>query len=111
MRRAARWLAPALLLLPCAVACDPAGERSPSFDAQASASAVACLAHQTGTPDKRYTGGVASDPRSVLELMKFYTANGTKAYCDGKPPTEADRRWTSLYVSLGGDPVHVVQSH
>ncbi|MDH6574562.1 hypothetical protein [Kitasatospora sp. MAP5-34] len=109
MRRAALWLAPALLLVPFTASCDPAG--SGSFDAQPSTPSPTCLAHQTGTPDKRYTGGENSDPLAVLELMRFYTANGTKVFCDGRPPTEADKRWTTLYVTLGGDPVHLGQSH
>ncbi|WP_267886062.1 hypothetical protein [Kitasatospora azatica] len=39
--------------------------------------------------------------------MRFYTANGTKAYCDGRPATATDQQWTQLYRTLGGDPVHV----
>lgn len=105
MRGTAPALLLALALVPFAAACDTA--RSGSFDAQSATPSPTCLQHQTGTPDRRYTGGVNADPTAVLDLMRFYTANGTKAYCDGKPPTDADRRWTTLYTTLGGDPAHV----
>ncbi len=103
MRRAALWLVPALAAVLSTAACGSASHEG-SFDAQPSTASPTCLAHQTATPGKRYTGGEDSDPMSVLELMRFYTANGTKAYCDGGPPTATDKRWTTLYVTLGGDP-------
>ncbi|RAJ38434.1 hypothetical protein K353_04371 [Kitasatospora sp. SolWspMP-SS2h] len=83
------------------------GERDGSFDAQPGTPSPSCLPHQSREPGTRYTGGEKSDPTAVLEMMRFYTANGTKAYCDGKPPTAVDRRWTELYTGLGGDAGHV----
>jgi hypothetical protein len=34
-------------------------------------------------------------------MLRYYTANGAKAFCDGKPSTGTDRRWTDLYTALG----------
>lgn len=63
--------------------------------------------HQTKEPASRYTAGSRSDPRSVLELMHYFTANGTKTYCDGKPPTRTDHQWMDLYSKLGGALSHL----
>ncbi|PYC76264.1 hypothetical protein C7C46_22560 [Streptomyces tateyamensis] len=78
-----------------------------SFDAQPATPSPTCLQHQQQAPGHRYTGGEESDPMSVLTMMRFYTANGTRAYCDGKPATATDRQWTQLYRTLGGDPTHL----
>ncbi|MFC9328829.1 hypothetical protein [Kitasatospora sp. NPDC057015] len=96
-----------LLPLPLLAAC--AADTDGSFDAQPGTPSPSCIQHQNQEPGTRYTGGETSDPRSVLEMMRFYTANGTKVFCDGKPPTSTDRRWTELYAKLGGDPSHVPQ--
>ncbi|MFD7734795.1 hypothetical protein ACFV6F_30990 [Kitasatospora phosalacinea] len=83
------------------------GRSDGSFDAQPGTPSPTCLQHQEQEPGGRYTGGQESDPTAVLEMMRFYTANGAKAYCDGRPPTDADLRWTRLYTDLGGDAGHV----
>ncbi|GAA2744276.1 hypothetical protein [Kitasatospora cinereorecta] len=95
----------ALVAAPLLAACG--GAPSGSFDAQPGTPSPSCLQHQRQAPGIKYTGGEKSDPRAVLEMMRFYTANGTKAFCDGKPPTDTDRRWTELYAALGGDASHV----
>ncbi|WP_035851461.1 hypothetical protein [Kitasatospora azatica] len=77
------------------------------FDAQPATPTPTCQKHQSQEPGTRYTDSENSDPMSVLEMMRFYTANGAKAYCDGKPATATDRQWTRLYRALGGDPSHV----
>ncbi|WP_433888475.1 hypothetical protein [Streptomyces sp. CA-111067] len=73
-----------------------------ALNAQDATATPACRVHQNQQPSERYTAGARSDPRSVLELMRYYTANGGKAFCDGKPPTRTDQRWTDLYARLGG---------
>ncbi|TYC69365.1 hypothetical protein [Streptomyces sp. CB01881] len=78
------------------------------FDAQGDTPSPSCIQHQSQSPGSRYTGREKSDPRSVLEMMRFYAANGTKAFCDGKPPTGTDRQWMELYTALGGDASHVI---
>lgn len=106
--RPARLLPLLCLIVPCLTllaACG--GGPDGSFDAQPGTPSPSCLPHQTQVPGVRYTGGQAADPRAVLEMMRFYTAHGTKAFCDGGPATATDREWISLYGRLGGDPSHV----
>ncbi|AUG75357.1 hypothetical protein CFP65_0390 [Kitasatospora sp. MMS16-BH015] len=105
IRRTLPILVLVLALGPLAAACG--GNENGSFDAQPGTPSPSCLQHQQQEPGIRYTAGQKADPTSVLTMMRFYTANGTKAYCDGKPATETDLRWTQLYRSLGGDPSHV----
>ncbi|MFJ9950024.1 hypothetical protein [Kitasatospora sp. NPDC091207] len=103
--RPAHLLCLILLVGPLSAACG--AEPDGSFDARPGTPTPSCLQHQVNDPGADYTGGEKSDPRAVLEMMRFYTANGTKAYCDGRPPTDTDRRWTGLYVALGGDAGHL----
>ncbi|MEU9133800.1 hypothetical protein AB0D08_37900 [Kitasatospora sp. NPDC048540] len=95
----------ALLAAPLLAGCG--ADQDGSFDAQPGTPSPTCIQHQAQEPGARYTGGEEADPRAVLEMMRFYTANGTKAFCDGKPPTDTDRRWTELYATLGGDASHI----
>ncbi|MFJ7244419.1 hypothetical protein ACIQWA_07180 [Kitasatospora sp. NPDC098652] len=74
-----------------------------ALNAQADTPSPSCLVHQTKEPADRYTAGTGADTLSILEMMRYYTANGAKTYCDGKPPTSTDRHWTDLYTALGGD--------
>ncbi|MFE3878632.1 hypothetical protein ACFXPX_30075 [Kitasatospora sp. NPDC059146] len=104
-RRAVRLLVPALAAVTALAGCG--GEPDGRFDAQAGTPSPSCIQHQSQDPGSAYTGREKSDPKSVLEMMRFYTANGTKTYCDGRPPTDTDRHWTELYTALGGDAVHV----
>ncbi|SDY92377.1 hypothetical protein SAMN05661080_05034 [Modestobacter sp. DSM 44400] len=42
--------------------------------------------------------------------LTYYTANGDKRYCDGKPPTTTtDKEWAQLYVQLTGNTTAVHQ--
>ncbi len=107
VRRSAFLICLALLAASLLAACG--GEPDGSFDAQPGTPSPSCIQHQSQDPGTKYTSGETSDPRSVLEMMRFYTANGTKAFCDGEPPTDTDRHWTDLYAKLGGDASHVPQ--
>ncbi|MFC9324280.1 hypothetical protein [Kitasatospora sp. NPDC057015] len=78
-----------------------------ALDTQAGTAAPDCLVHQAKSPGSRYTAGTGADTGAVLEMMRYYTANGTKGFCDGKPATATDRRWTDLYTTLGGDRAHL----
>ncbi|WP_371495095.1 hypothetical protein OG871_07085 [Kitasatospora sp. NBC_00374] len=104
-RRAPLLLCLALAAVSLLAACG--GGRHGSFDAQPGSPSSSCLQHQKRAPGVEYTGGQSSDPTAVLEMMRFYTANGTRTFCDGKPPTDIDRRWAELYVALGGGADHV----
>ncbi|MGW2787576.1 hypothetical protein ACWC3X_41340 [Streptomyces populi] len=72
------------------------------LDAQANDPTPVCRIHQKQLPGSRYTAGPKADTAAVLQMLRYYTANGAKAFCDGKPPTGTDRRWTDLYTALRG---------
>ncbi|MFY9805908.1 MAG: hypothetical protein WCC38_13460 [Pseudonocardiaceae bacterium] len=78
----------------------------PVFDS-AGGRTVACMVHQPAAPGSRYTDPQRRDSAQVLTLLHYYTVNGSKPYCDGKPPSAVDRRWAKLYVALGADPGNV----
>ena len=66
-----------------------------------------CQLHQTDAPSSAYRGGPDSDPSLELPFLAYFTANGDKPYCDGKPPTATDKEWAKLYVQLTGNRVKV----
>ncbi|MFE9249616.1 hypothetical protein [Streptomyces sp. NPDC007088] len=110
IRRRLRTPSPgAVLVLLSALAM--AGCSAPSddgrFDAQSASPSPTCRVHQKTEPGRRYTGGPRADTGAVLEMMRYYTAHGTKRFCDGRGPTATDREWTDLYARLGGERAHV----
>lgn len=103
-----RPIAAALTAVALAAALSACSESSTGpLDAQTATPSPSCRVHQTRQPGGLYTAGTHADTISVLELMHYYTAHGTKAFCDGRPATDTDRRWTALYTKLGGAPAHV----
>ena len=64
---------------------------------------VSCMKHQPQPPGTRYTDDEQQRTGETLALLRYYTANGAKPYCDGQGPTAADREWAGLYVRLGAD--------
>lgn len=76
------------------------------FDNQNQAT-LGCLAHQGQQPGPLYTAGAQADTGHVLQMMQYYTSNGTKPFCDGAKPTAFDLDWARLYVSLGGQAAKV----
>ncbi|MFF3411920.1 hypothetical protein ACFYW8_38360 [Streptomyces sp. NPDC002742] len=72
------------------------------LDVQTNDPTLVCRVHQKQAPGSRYTAGAKADTGAVLQMLRYYTANGAKAFCDGKPSTGTDRRWTDLYTALGG---------
>ncbi|WP_439379045.1 hypothetical protein [Amycolatopsis lexingtonensis] len=64
---------------------------------------LSCLKHQPRAPGPRYTDDAVRRTDDTLALLRYYTANAGKAYCDGVAPTETDREWAGLYVRLGAD--------
>jgi hypothetical protein len=66
-----------------------------------------CQLHQTDPPTSAYRGGQASVPTLELPFLAYFTANGDKPYCDGKPPSGTDKQWAQLYVQLTGNPAAV----
>lgn len=77
------------------------------FDDQQQAS-LTCMTHQHQQPGPLYTGGEQhADTAHILQMMQYYTSNGSKPYCDGARPSAIDQAWAKLYVSLGGQAVKV----
>lgn len=89
-----------------AVACASEPAPGPRFDDE-SARELTCMKHQQEPPGTRYTDAALRRTDEILALLRYYTAHGAKPYCDGKGPTETDRRWAGIYVRLGADRKHV----
>lgn len=86
------------LLAGCSSAPDP----GPRFDNEG-AQQLTCMRHQPTMPGARYTDVAHRRTDETLPLLRYYTSNAAKPYCDGAPPTDIDRRWAQLYVDLGAD--------
>ncbi len=96
-----RLVAASGLVLVVVGGCSSAPDPGPVFDNEG-AQDVACMVHQTTTPGARYTAAELRNTGEVLALMRYYTANGAKPYCDASPATAADQAWAQEYVDLGG---------
>ena len=83
-----------------------ADDPGPVFDNQGGRQ-ITCLQHQPEPPGSRYTDPQRSKPGEILAVLRYYTAHGSKPYCDGAPPSEADRAWAELYIQQGADPTNV----
>jgi len=89
----------ALLMLAGAGCTEEAG---PLF-ADADGLEITCMQHQPEPPGSRYTDPERTNTAELLTVLRYYTAHGTKGYCDGAGPTDADRAWVRLYVEQGAD--------
>jgi hypothetical protein len=87
-------------------ACSAAPDPGPVFDNEANTD-VACMKHQPQPPGTRYTDDTTKRTDEVLPLLRYYTANGRKPFCDGAGPGDTDRAWARLYVELGADRANV----
>ncbi len=98
----------AVLLTGCGGHSHRTASATPSglFDAQ-NQTTLSCLAHQKQPPGPLYTGGVHADTAHILQMMQYYTSNGSKPFCDKAKPSAIDLDWARLYVSLGGSPAKV----
>lgn len=96
-----RRLVVALAMVPALAGCSSGPDPGPVFDNEG-AREVSCMAHQTEQPGGRYTEQEMRNTGEVLALMRYYTANGTRSYCDASPASDADKAWAQVYVSLGG---------
>lgn len=61
-----------------------------------------CLLHQTDAPTKEFMGGPSASPALQLPFMAYLKANGNKAFCDGKPATDIDKKWAQEFVTQTG---------
>jgi hypothetical protein len=91
-----------LLVLLVTAACSGTADPGPRFD-DGGQRDVACMQHQGLAPGARYTDPNQRRTDETLPLLRYYTANGLKPYCDKAGPSDVDRAWAKLYVDLGAD--------
>ena len=94
-----------LLLAGCTQGATAAGVK---FDDEGLAD-VACMKHQPAPPAADYTDEDGGPTDEVLPVLRYYTAHGKKAYCDGTGPNDADKAWAAVYVDLGADKANVAK--
>lgn len=68
---------------------------------------IACMAHQAEPPGSRYTDAERRNTGEVLQVLRYYTAHGSKGYCDRAGPSDADRAWAEFYLGQGADRARV----
>ena len=84
-------------------ACSTTSETATAAFDDEQQSDVSCLKHQDETPGEEYFDEGNWDTVVSLSILRYYTSNGTKPYCDGKGASEADEGWKKLYVQMGAD--------
>ncbi|MER6670248.1 hypothetical protein ABT256_37220 [Amycolatopsis japonica] len=96
-----------LVFLAVVVACsETASDAGPRFDDETTEGVVTeltCMKHQPRAPGPRYTDDSIRRTDETLALLRYYTANGAKPYCDGNDVTDIDRQWIDVYIALGAD--------
>ncbi|MFE5571537.1 MULTISPECIES: hypothetical protein [Amycolatopsis] len=96
-----------LVFLAVVVACSETGsDAGPRFDDETTEGVVTeltCMKHQPRAPGPRYTDDSIRRTDETLALLRYYTANGAKPYCDGGDVTDIDRQWIDVYIALGAD--------
>ena len=89
-----------LLLAPLLLGgCSLGGPQEGTF-ALPEADVVDCQEHQEVVPSDAYAGDGSSDTVAMLDLLRYWTANGDKPYCDGEPATEPDLLWAETVSRL-----------
>lgn len=83
-------------------ACSSQGTATVQFDDEQQ-SDISCLKHQEQQPGEEYFDEGNWDTVVSLSILRYYTTNGTKPYCDGKTASSADQGWRKLYVQMGAD--------
>jgi|SRR5687768_6759541 hypothetical protein len=83
-------------------ACSTQGSADAQFDDEQQ-SDISCMKHQDQQPGEEYFDEGNWDTVVSLSILRYYTTNGAKPYCDGKEATAADQGWRRLYVQMGAD--------
>jgi hypothetical protein len=91
-------LSAAVLVTGCGSSSGPAFKTQSGV--QANAATQDCLVHQSSNPTAAYKGGPNGTTTDVLTFLAYYTANGNKKFCDGKPANGKDKAWAALYSSF-----------
>ncbi|MDQ4009329.1 MAG: hypothetical protein M3228_01180 [Actinomycetota bacterium] len=68
---------------------------------------ITCMTHQTEPPGSRYTDPERRNTGEVLQVLRYYTAHGSKGYCDNALPNDADGAWVEFYIGQGADRARV----
>lgn len=105
MGRRCHFLAFAAFTLVAMAGCG-SDDGGPLFNAERGG-AVSCMTHQAEPPGSRYTDPQRRDLGQVLQVLRYYTANGSKGYCDNAGPSDADRAWVEFYIDQGADRARV----
>ena len=98
-----KLIVPAVLALAALAACSTTPETATAQFDDEQQSDISCLKHQDQTPGEEYFDEGNWDTVVSLSILRYYTSNGTKPYCDGKEATAADQGWRKLYVQMGAD--------
>ncbi|WP_112261339.1 hypothetical protein [Lentzea terrae] len=83
-------------------ACGSEGVANAQFDDEQQ-SDISCMKHQEQQPGEEYFDEGNWDTVVSLSILRYYTTNGAKPYCDGEEATAADQAWRKLYVQMGAD--------
>jgi hypothetical protein len=92
-------VATGLLLILSGCGSSPPGP-GPVFDNEGGA-ALTCMKHQPASPGARYTDLALRNTVEIFSVLRYYTANGNKPYCDKKPATGIDKEWAQFYLAQG----------
>ncbi|SCE47090.1 hypothetical protein GA0115240_165316 [Streptomyces sp. DvalAA-14] len=99
--RPRRFAAPLLLSAALALtSCGGSGSSTGALATGAPSPRLTCRVHQQVLPDHDYTGGKDGKPLAVLTMLRYFTAQKSLPFCDGKPPTAQDAAWARLYTGL-----------
>lgn len=93
----------AVLLL---AGCSASAEPGPRFDDEGQAE-ITCMKHQPNAPGDQYLKEENWDTDMTLPLLRYYTTNGKKPYCDGQTASDVDKQWLDIYVKLGADTANI----
>ncbi|WP_394620586.1 hypothetical protein JNUCC0626_16195 [Lentzea sp. JNUCC 0626] len=91
-----------LALAACTAACSAPPAATAQFDDEQQTD-ISCMKHQEQTPGEEYLDEGNWDTVVSLSILRYYTSNGAKPYCDGKAATGADQGWRELYVRMGAE--------
>lgn len=77
----------------------PTARSSSTFSA---AAGTACMEHQRKPPSSNDHSS-QQDVATRLTVLRYYTAHGLQAYCDGRPASKDDLSWMRLFVAQGAE--------
>lgn len=76
-----RWAIAGMLVI-AGCSADHGPPPGPRFDDEGQAR-ITCMSHQVEAPGARYSDESLRVTADTMALLRYYTANGRKPYCDG----------------------------